>query len=252
MRTTNGSVVGNNNTGLPQSVTYGQALNIMAVPAAEGYVAENMLIRHGHNLDGEEFIRGNRQWKEDTVKVGTFKLPAGMMNGEVRISVDFADNGNAAYKLKFFDEFDQKDGKIDLKKWNYRNREYVTWARFIASTPEGRELTSSIKDGKYQAICLANPFDEEKNKEGQKLEMLSGAIDSDKKFTFQYGKVEGRIVTTPHIGNFPAFWMMPTKPVGGWPACGEIDIWEQIDTQTSRTTRFTRNGAIRWAMPTTL
>lgn len=231
VRTTNGSVVGNNNTGLPQSVTYGQVLNIMAVPAAEGYVAENMLIRHGHNLDGEEFIRGNRQWKEDTVKVGTFKLPAGMVNGEVRISVDFADNGNAAYKLKFFDEFDQKDGKIDLKKWNYRNREYVTWARFIASTPEGRELTSSIKDGKYQAICLANPFDEEKNKEGQKLEMLSGAIDSDKKFTFQYGKVEGRIVTTPHIGNFPAFWMMPTKPVGGWPACGEIDIWEQIDTQ---------------------
>lgn len=230
VRTTNGSVVGNNNTGLDQTVTFGQALNVMTVAAAKGYEAKNMIIRHGHGLDGEEFIRGNRQWKEDTVKVGSYTLPAKMVNGEVRITVDFVDNGSAEYKLKFFDEFDQKDGKIDLNKWNYRYRTNATWARFIASTPEGRELTSSIKDGKYQAICLANPFDEEKNNEGQKLEMLSGAIDSDNKYTFQYGKVEGRIVTTPHSGNFPAYWMMPTKPVGGWPACGEIDIWEQINT----------------------
>lgn len=204
VRTTNGSVVGNNNTGLDQTVTFGRTPAVMPVAAADGYEAKNMIIRHGHGLDGEEFIRGNRQWKEDTVKVGSYTLPANMVNGEVRITVDFVDNGNAKYKLKFFDEFDQKDGKIDQTKWNYRYRTNATWARFIASTPEGRELTSSIKDGKYQAICLANPFDEEKNNEGQKLQMLSGAIDSDKKYTFQDGKVEGRIVTTPHSGNFPA------------------------------------------------
>lgn len=231
IRTTNGSVVGANNSGLPQAVSYGQTLDIMPVAAAEGYEAQQMVIRHGHGLDGEEFIKGNRQWKEEVVEVSNFTLPASMVNGEVRITVNFEDNGSAKYKLRFSDEFDQKDGKMDLTKWNYRDRTNPTWARFIASTDKGRELTNVVKDGKYQAMCLANPFDEEKDDKGNKLQMLSGAIHSDGKFAFQYGKVEGRMVTTPHTGNFPAFWMMPAKPVGGWPACGEIDIWEQINTE---------------------
>ena len=230
IQTKNGSVVGANNTGLPQNVPFGQSLEILPIPAAEGYEAQTMTIRHGHGLDGAEFIKGNRQWKEETVEVSNFTLPASMVNGEVRITVNYENNGSAAYELQFFDEFDQKDGKVDLTKWNYREWSHPTWARFIASTTKGRELTSSIKDGKYQALCLANPFDEEKDDKGNKLQMLSGAIHSDGKYSFQYGKVEGRLVTNPHTGNFPAFWMMPANPVGGWPACGEIDIWEQINT----------------------
>ncbi len=232
IRTTNGSIVGANNTGMPQKATFGQALGILPVAAAKGYAAKELIVRHGHDLDGDQYIMGNRQWKEDTLAITTKSLPASMMNGEVRITADFQPSADAAYELKFFDEFDQEDGKVDLKKWSYRNRtDGVTWARFIATTPEGREMTSSVKNGKYVAQCFANPFDAEKDNKGNKLEMISGAIHSEKTFAFTYGKVEGRMTTTPHTGNFPAFWMMPVDGQGGWPACGEIDIWEQIDME---------------------
>ncbi|MBS7396430.1 MAG: glycoside hydrolase family 16 protein, partial [Prevotellamassilia sp.] len=45
--------------------------------------------------------------------------------------------------------------------------------------------------------------------------------------------VEGRLLTLPHTGNFPAFWMMPQDNSKGWPYAGEIDIWEQIDAQNT-------------------
>ena len=61
--------------------------------------------------------------------------------------------------------------------------------------------------------------------------MISGAIESSDKMYFTYGRVEGRLRTTPHVGNFPAFWLMPQDNSTGWPNAGEIDIWEQIDTE---------------------
>lgn len=61
--------------------------------------------------------------------------------------------------------------------------------------------------------------------------MISGAIESSDKMYFTYGRIEGRLRTTPHVGNFPAFWLMPQDNSAGWPNAGEIDIWEQIDTE---------------------
>ncbi|MDE6654850.1 MAG: glycoside hydrolase family 16 protein, partial [Muribaculaceae bacterium] len=50
------------------------------------------------------------------------------------------------------------------------------------------------------------------------------------KFYCTGGWIEARAKTAPHTGNFPAFWMMPVTPET-WPNAGEIDIWEQINTQ---------------------
>ena len=60
--------------------------------------------------------------------------------------------------------------------------------------------------------------------------MITGGIKSMGKFGFTYGYVEARLLTNPWTGNFPAFWMMPEDQSAGWPDCGEIDIWEAIDT----------------------
>ena len=63
--------------------------------------------------------------------------------------------------------------------------------------------------------------------------MITGGIQSRGKFSFKYGKIEARILTNPHTGNFPAFWLMPEDQTDGWPTCGEIDIFEQIDNQNT-------------------
>ena len=61
--------------------------------------------------------------------------------------------------------------------------------------------------------------------------MITGGIKSNRRFGFTYGYVEARIKSNPWTGNFPAFWMMPEDQSAGWPDCGEIDIWETIDSQ---------------------
>lgn len=89
-----------------------------------------------------------------------------------------------------------------------------------------------MKDGELVTRCLANTLEDEKDGNGNRQEMISGAIESAETFAFTYGKVEARLKTKPLIGNFPAFWMMPLDNSAGWPAGGEIDIWEQIDGQS--------------------
>lgn len=232
IRTTNGSIVGKSNKGLPTEVPYGRALNTLLVPAADGYKPGKLTVRHGHNLDGAQYIHGNRQWSEYTTndtKVHIVK--ADSVNGEVRMTVDFEPTAEADYKLMMADEFNTANGSMpDSKYWSRSEVGHgITWKRFVAQTEEGQQQTGYMEDGKLVMLCKPNTLAAEKDDKGQQQAMISGAIESKDKFDFTYGKIEARILTTPHTGNFPAFWMMPTKTVKGWPKDGEIDIWEQID-----------------------
>ena len=232
IRTTNGSIVGKSNKGLPTEVPYGRALNTLLVPAAEGYKPGKLTVRHGHNLDGAQYIHGNRQWSEYTVddaKVHIVK--ADSVNGEVRMTVDSEPTAEADYKLVMADEFNTANGSMpDSKYWSRSEVGHgITWKRFVAQTEEGQQQTGYMEDGKLVMLCKPNTLAAEKDDKGQQQAMICGAIESKDKFDFTYGKIEARILTTPHRGNFPAFWMMPTKTVKGWPKDGEIDIWEQID-----------------------
>jgi len=50
---------------------------------------------------------------------------------------------------------------------------------------------------------------------------------------FKYGRVEARIKTPLGQGLWPAFWMLGSNlNTVGWPACGEIDVLEQINTDS--------------------
>jgi beta-glucanase (GH16 family) len=47
--------------------------------------------------------------------------------------------------------------------------------------------------------------------------------------SFQYGRIETRIKIPKGEGFWPAFWMLgENKPKVDWPACGELDIMENI------------------------
>lgn len=54
------------------------------------------------------------------------------------------------------------------------------------------------------------------------------------KRSWKYGKMEARIAMPAFQGAWPGFWMMGDSISSvGWPACGEIDIMEHINTGTA-------------------
>lgn len=226
-----GHIVGNGNSGVGETVEFGSQLSLMPLAPAAGYNVKSIAVRHGHNLDGEQFVNGNRQWDEYEVsdaKAGEgFTIDADKVNGDVRVSAKFEADGTEEYKLRFADEFDGKNYSLpDAGVWHNCTRESPTWKRFTSQTAEGQQKTAFIRDGKLVTRCIKNTIAEEGD-----VEMISGAIESSDKMYFTYGRVEGRLRTTPHVGNFPAFWLMPQDNSAGWPNAGEIDIWEQIDTE---------------------
>lgn len=235
VQTTNGSIVGAGNTGLPETILLDSPISVMAFGAAENYNATEIKVRHGKNLDGEAVVNGETQWKEESIELtdGACTIPAEMVDGDVRLTAEFEDAG-AEYKLAFGDEFNTADfTQPNEAYWSRSEWAHPAWKRFTAQTKAGQEKTGWIEDGKLVLRCVKNEFDDEKRGDnGSKLEMISGAVESADKITFTYGKVEGRLKTTAHSGNFPAFWMMPNKSTyGGWPSSGEIDIFEQINNE---------------------
>jgi len=49
--------------------------------------------------------------------------------------------------------------------------------------------------------------------------------------SFKYGRIEARIKLPAKLGTWPAFWMLGSNISSvGWPASGEIDVMEQINT----------------------
>lgn len=234
INTTNGSIVGANNAGLPETVTPESPLTVMAYGLDENYVANEITVRHGENLDGEQVVNGKTMWEETTIELtnGTATIPGELIDGDVRLTANFVDMGSE-YKLAFGDEFNTADNsQPDSKYWSRSGWAHPTWKRYTAQTTEGQLQTGWIEDGKLVLRCVKNNFDAEVDGNGNKLEMISGAVETANKVAFTYGKVEGRLKTTAHTGNFPAFWMMPNESTyGGWPSSGEIDIFEQINNE---------------------
>ena len=56
----------------------------------------------------------------------------------------------------------------------------------------------------------------------------SGRFQSGGKFNQAYGRMEALIKIPYGQGIWPAFWMLGNNIGGGWPACGEIDIMENV------------------------
>ncbi len=58
----------------------------------------------------------------------------------------------------------------------------------------------------------------------------SARLKSQGLFSFQYGRIEARMMLPESQGMWPAFWMLGDNiTINPWPACGESDIMEHID-----------------------
>ena len=224
LNTVDGSIDGENYTALPMVVTPGNGFTAV-LRGMPGFVCNELVVRHGHNLDGEQMVNGNAQWREDVIAVvdGKAVVEASLIDGDVALYAEFVPQEGSEWQLVFSDEFNAEDMSQPVaEKWMRCQRQGATWNRWLSDSEE----VIYLQGGDLVARAIPNP-----DQESDPVPMITGGIKSDGHFGFTYGYVEARIKSNPWTGNFPAFWMMPEDRSAGWPDCGEIDIWETIDAQ---------------------
>lgn len=118
--------------------------------------------------------------------------------------------------LVFEDNFEQFNSIPDTSKWVLCPKDTPAWARYLSESYN----QAYVENGNLVLV-------------GEKIDgqYRTGGVQTQGKFEFQYGKVEVRARFTKSAkGGWPAIWMMPSVPkYQSWPACGEIDIMEQLN-----------------------
>jgi beta-glucanase (GH16 family) len=144
-------------------------------------------------------------------------------------------SGDASVKrftLVWSDEFNGPDGSApDPTKWTavtndsgYGNREL----EFYTPRPENvhQQNGSLVITARREAYT---------GSDGQSRSYTSARLESRGLFDLKYGRVEARIKIPKGQGIWPAFWMLGTNfEQVGWPACGEVDIMENVGIEPSK------------------
>lgn len=135
-----------------------------------------------------------------------------------------------SYKMVWSDEFNGK-GKPDPTKWGYedgyiRNDELQYYTR--------NKENARQKDGNLEIVVrkAKKPIKGDKYGTPATFDYSSGSIITLGKADFKYGKIEGRFKMPNGKGLWACFWTLGTsiKEIG-WPKCGEIDIFEHINSE---------------------
>jgi len=151
------------------------------------------------------------------------------------VIVLFAANGMARshpqWILTWSDEFNAADGSpIDSQKWTAETGgkgwgnnelEYYTTSTRNARQEKGTLVIEAIRENYTGSDGLTRSY-------------TSARLKTQAKFSQAYGRFEVRLKMPAGQGIWPAFWMLGDD-IGaiGWPACGEIDIVENIGREPS-------------------
>ena len=161
-------------------------------------------------------------------KTGGITLTEGMLEEhEIRIDNDIyittchAGTEQDRWTLIWKDDFDTFDENV----WTREDREPSNNELEYWSSSEDN---SFVKDGKLIIRALKKD-----TVVGDKTyHYTSSEINTRGKKSFIYGRFEARIKIPQIAGSWPAFWCLgestTTRP--NWPICGEIDIFEQVNT----------------------
>ena len=125
-----------------------------------------------------------------------------------------------AYTLVWSDEFE--GNQVNTSNWNFEtggggwgNNEKEYYQSSNATVANGN-LVITAKKQRVKSSAYT-----------------SARITTQGKREFTYGKIEARIMLPMGQGLWPAFWMLGANINSvGWPACGETDIMEHINTET--------------------
>ena len=125
--------------------------------------------------------------------------------------------GPAGWSPVFADEFEAA-GAPDAAKWGYE----VGYIR----NNEKRYYTSRAENVRIEG---GNLVIEGRKEAYQGYGYTSASINTRGRFELLYGRVEVRAKLPAGTGTWPAVWMLGTNiSQAGWPACGEIDIMENV------------------------
>ena len=139
----------------------------------------------------------------------------------------------ADWKLVWSDEFD-KPGQPDPAKWGYeegfiRNneRQYYTRDRRENARVENGMLI--IEARKEHFKIPAGDSGGKRSNGREYAEYTSASLTTLNKASWTYGRIEVRAKLPTGRGTWPAIWTLGTNQRQvGWPACGEIDIMENV------------------------
>ncbi len=138
---------------------------------------------------------------------------------------------HSQWTLIWSDEFNGPNGSLpDPAKWTvvtggsgFGNRELETYTN--------RPLNVHQEKGKLVITGRKESFT---GADGIAREYTSGRLQTKGLFETQYGRMEARIKVPAGQGLWPAFWMMGSNDSTViWPECGEIDIMENIGSESS-------------------
>jgi beta-glucanase (GH16 family) len=131
-----------------------------------------------------------------------------------------------SYQLVWADEFNGPDGSApDPTKWAIQSGgggwgnnelEYYTTRPQNVQVAGGNLVITAVKEDYTGPDQVTRHY-------------TSARLQTKGLFSQQYGRFEARIKVPKGQGMWPAFWMLGNNiDTAGWPACGEIDIMENI------------------------
>jgi beta-glucanase (GH16 family) len=132
----------------------------------------------------------------------------------------------ANYTLSWSDEFNGPDGSSpDATKWTYE-KGGNGWGNKELEYYTSRAQNVQVQGGNLVITALRETYT---GADGVTRNYTSARLKTQGLFSQTYGRFEARIKVPAGQGMWPAFWMLGNniRPAG-WPACGEIDIMENI------------------------
>jgi beta-glucanase (GH16 family) len=138
---------------------------------------------------------------------------------------------SGSWELTWNDEFDGPDGFApDLSKWTI-----VTggngWGNQESEYYTARPQNVQIQNGN---LVITAAQEEYTGPDGVARSFTSARLNTSGKFDQAYGRFEARIKIPSGQGIWPAFWLLGADiDKAKWPACGEIDIMENIGREPS-------------------
>jgi beta-glucanase (GH16 family) len=143
----------------------------------------------------------------------------------ILISCSQKKESTSEYKMVWSDEFDQTNSRVDDTKWFMETvaPNNGAWYNDELQHYTDRLDNASVSDGTLKITAKK----EEYTHSGTTQAYTSARLNS--KFSFTYGKVVVRAKLPREQGTWPAIWTLGSNlETVGWPACGEIDIMEQL------------------------
>ena len=132
----------------------------------------------------------------------------------------------ASWQPTWNDEFNQPDGSAPSPaKWVY-DVGGGGWGNNELESYTDRRENSFIRNG---ALVIKAAREQFRGADGVPRNYTSARLKTLGTFAQTYGRFEARIRIPRGQGIWPAFWMLGENiGTAGWPACGEIDIMENI------------------------